>query len=102
MTDFNVSRLPQLAKLHKRKKVPFNLIKHDSKPYSLVIKGISLTTTPKAIQDELLALGMAVQNVIPMTTGETKCLPMHIIELDSVAQSQFISHCPTCVLSESL
>jgi hypothetical protein len=52
----------------KQHKVPFNLIKHnDSKPYRLVIKGIPPTTPSKAIQNELLALGSCVQNVIPMT-----------------------------------
>jgi hypothetical protein len=77
----------------KENKVPFNLIKHnDSKPYRVVIKGIPPTTPPKAIQDELLALGLAVQNVIPMTTWRDKApLPMHIIELDNVPQSQKVS-----------
>ena len=77
----------------KESKVPFNLIKHnDSKPYRVVIKGIPPTTPPKAIQDELLALGLAVQNVIPMSTWRDKTpLPMHIIELDNVPQSQKIS-----------
>jgi hypothetical protein len=52
----------------KQHKVPFNLIRHnDSKPHSVVIKGISPTTPPKAIQDELFAIGFNVQNVIPMT-----------------------------------
>jgi hypothetical protein len=52
----------------KQHKVPFNLIKHnDSKPYRVVFKGIPPTTPPKAIQDELLALGFSVQNVIPVT-----------------------------------
>jgi hypothetical protein len=52
----------------KQNKVRFNFIKHNgSKPYRVVIKGIPPTTPPKTIQDELLCLGMAVQNVIPMT-----------------------------------
>jgi hypothetical protein len=54
----------------KQNKVPSNLIKHnDSKPYRVVIKGFPPTTRPKTIQDELLSLGMAVQNIIPMTAG---------------------------------
>jgi hypothetical protein len=77
----------------KQHKVPFNLIKHNtSKPYRVVIKGIPPTTPPKAIQDELLVLGFSVQNVIPMTAWRDKTpLPMHIIELDNVPQSQKIS-----------
>jgi hypothetical protein len=74
-------------------KVPINLNKrNDFKPYRVVIKGIPPTTPTKAIQDELLALGLAVQNVIPMTTWRDRMpLPMHIIELDNVPQSQKIS-----------
>jgi hypothetical protein len=49
----------------KENNIPLNLIKHkDSKPYRVVIKGIP----PKANQDDLLALGLAVQNIIPVTT----------------------------------
>jgi hypothetical protein len=50
------------------------------------------TSPPKAIQDELLVLVLAVQNVIPMTTWrEIMPLPMYIIELDIVPESQKIS-----------
>jgi hypothetical protein len=46
----------------KENKVPINVIKHnDSKPYRVVIKGIPPTTPPKAIQNELLAFGLAVK-----------------------------------------
>jgi hypothetical protein len=77
----------------KQHKVPFNLIKHnESKPYKIAIKGIHPTTPPKAIQDELLALGFIVQNVIPMTARRDRTpLPMHIIELYNVPQSQKIA-----------
>jgi hypothetical protein len=48
-------------------KVPVDIIKHnDSKPYRAVIKGSSPTTAPTTIQDELLALGLAVSTVIPV------------------------------------
>jgi hypothetical protein len=77
----------------KGNKVPFNLIRtNDSKPYRVVIKGIPPTTPPKTIQNELHALGLAVQNVIPMTAWRDKTpLSMHIVELDNVPQSQKIS-----------
>jgi hypothetical protein len=53
----------------KNHKVPFNLIRHNaSKPHRVVLKGIPPSTPPKTIQEELLALGYSVQNVIPMTT----------------------------------
>jgi hypothetical protein len=39
----------------------------------VVIKGIPPTALPKAIQDELFALGFSVQNVIPKT-AETELL----------------------------
>jgi hypothetical protein len=88
MSDFNLARLPQFAKL-------LNLIKHnDCKPYRVVIRDIPPTTPPKTIQDQLrvLALGLAVQNVIPLTTWRDRTLlPMHIIELNKVLQSQKIS-----------
>jgi hypothetical protein len=58
----------------------------------VVIKGIPPITPPEAIQDELLALGLAVQYVIPVTTWRDRTpLPMHIIEPDNVPQSQKIS-----------
>jgi hypothetical protein len=44
-------------------KVPFNLFTaNDCKPYKVVIKGI-----PPPLRMKLHALGLAVQNVIPMT-----------------------------------
>jgi hypothetical protein len=43
----------------KENKVPFNLIKHDSKPCRVLIKGIPPTTPSKAIQDELHAIELA-------------------------------------------
>jgi hypothetical protein len=53
-----------------------------------VLKGIPPSTPPKAIQEELLALGFSVQHVIPMTAWRDKTpLPMHIIELDNLPQS---------------
>jgi hypothetical protein len=72
--------------------VPFNLLKSASaKPFKVVIKGIPPTTPPKVIQAELQSTGMLVQNVIPMTAWrDRKPLPMHIIELDNVRQSQKI------------
>jgi hypothetical protein len=77
----------------KQHKAPFNLIRNnDSKPYRVVIKGIPPTTPPKAIQDELFAIGFSVQNVITMTAWRDRSpLPMHIIELDNVPHSQKIS-----------
>jgi hypothetical protein len=76
-----------------KNKAPFNLIKHkDSELYRVVIQGISPATPPKAIQDELLAFGLAVQNVVPVATWRDRTpLPMHIIELDNDPQSQKIS-----------
>jgi hypothetical protein len=76
----------------KHHKVPFNLIQYNtSKPCRVVLKGILPTTPPKTIQDELLELGFSVQNVIPMSAwGDRTPLPMHIIELDNVPQSQKI------------
>jgi hypothetical protein len=58
----------------------------------VVTKDIPPTTPPKAIQDELFAIGFNVQNVIPMTAWRDRApLPMHIIELDNVPHSQKIS-----------
>jgi hypothetical protein len=77
----------------KQHKVPFNLIKpNGSKPYRVVIKGISPTTPPKAIQDDLFAIEFNVQNVIPMTAWSDRAsLTMHIVELGNVPHSQKIS-----------
>jgi hypothetical protein len=76
----------------KENEVSFNLIKHNgSKPYRVVIKGILPTTPSTAIQVELLvlALGLAVQNIIPVTVWRDRTpLPMHIIELNNFPQSQ--------------
>jgi hypothetical protein len=51
-----------------------NICNNDSKPDRVVIKSIPITTPPKAIQDELLVLRLAVQNAIPVTAGETERL----------------------------
>jgi hypothetical protein len=54
----------------------------------VVFKGIPPPTPLKAIQDELLALGLTVQNVIRMTACREKTpLSMNIIELDYVPPS---------------
>jgi hypothetical protein len=76
----------------KQHKVPFNLLKHnESKPHRVVLKGIPPSTPPKVIQDELIALGFSVQNVIPMSAWRDKTpLPMFIIDLDNVPQSHKI------------
>jgi hypothetical protein len=81
-----------LQKFLKDNNVPFNLLKSaNSKPYKVVIKGIPPTTPPNVIQDELQAIGLNVQNVIPMTAWRDKSpLSMHIIELDNIPQSQKI------------
>jgi hypothetical protein len=73
----------------KQSKVPFNLTRHNaSKPHRMVIKGIPPSTPPNTIQNELLALGFSVQNVIPMTAWRDRIpLPMHIIDLDNTPQS---------------
>jgi hypothetical protein len=77
----------------KEKRVPFNFFKHkESRLYRVVIQGIPPPTPPKAIEDVILALVLAVQNVIPVTTWRDRTpLPMHIIELDKIPQSQNIS-----------
>jgi hypothetical protein len=75
MSDFKYQDYPNLQSFLKENKCVFNLINHnDSKPYRVVIKGIPPTTPPKAIQVELLALGLAVQNVIPMTAWRDRGL----------------------------
>jgi hypothetical protein len=81
-----------LQKFLKENQVPFNLLRNaGAKPYKVVIKGIPPSAPPKVIQQELQAIGMSVQNVIPMTAWRDKRpLSMHIIELDNIPQSQKI------------
>jgi hypothetical protein len=77
----------------KENKAPFNLIKHNGpKPFTVLIKGILPSSPLKAIQDELPALGLAIQNIIAKTTWRDR---KRIIELDNVRQSQNISQLPT-------
>jgi hypothetical protein len=64
---FNIPRLPQPAKFLKRTQNQVDFFKNnDSRPYRAVMKGCSATTTPTAIQEELLALGLAVPIVVPV------------------------------------
>jgi hypothetical protein len=81
-----------LQKFLKENQVPFNLLRSTgAKPYKVVIKGIPSSTPPKVIQNELQAIGMSVQNVIPMTAWRDKSpLAMHIVELDNIPQSHKI------------
>ena len=81
-----------LQKFLKENQVPFNLLRSaGAKPYKVVIKGIPSSTPPKVIQQELQAIGMSVQNVIPMSAWRDKSpLDMHIVELDNIPQSHKI------------
>jgi hypothetical protein len=57
----------------KENKVKFNLIKHNvSKPNMVFIKGLPPYTPLTAIQDELLTLGLVVQNAIKMTAWKDR------------------------------
>jgi hypothetical protein len=59
-------QITSTCKASYKKIVPFNLIKHnDSKTYRLAIKGSFLATLLKPFR--MNALGLAVQNVIPVT-----------------------------------
>jgi hypothetical protein len=84
----NYKDYPNLQIFLKDKKVPFNLIRsNDSKPYRAVIKGIPPAIPPKTIQKEPHALGLAAQNVIPLTAWRDETpLSMHTIELENVPQ----------------
>jgi hypothetical protein len=72
--------------------VPFNLFQSlSSKPYKVVMKGIPPTTPSKVTQNELQAVRLSVQNVIPLTAWRDKRpLSMHTVELENAPQSHKI------------